>query len=51
MPKTKETPNMRFLNIKTDYAFKNGTPTNIIGDFVDMCEEDIIEFLSGVDEL
>ena len=32
-------------------AFRNGTPTNIIGDFVDMSEEDIIEFLSGVEDL
>jgi len=32
-------------------AFRNGTPTNIIGDFVDMNEEDIIEFLSGVEDL
>ena len=32
-------------------AYRNGTPTNIIGDFVDMSEEDIIEFLEGVDDL
>ena len=32
-------------------AYRNGTPTNIIGDFVDMSEEEVIEFLEGVDGL
>jgi len=30
-------------------AYKNGTPTNIIGNFVDMSEEKIIEFLRTID--
>jgi len=32
-------------------AFRNGTPTDIISNFVDMSEDEIIEFLSGVTDL
>ncbi len=31
-------------------AYRNGTPTGIIGSFVDMSEEEIIEFLSSIDD-
>ncbi len=32
-------------------AYRNGTPTNIIGSFVDMSEEEVIDFLRTIDDL